>query len=212
MTYNRILVFLLVTSIFLSITCLLIACKNSNEREAIRSTPNFEETILRESKLPDGRTIVVTSTAITLGEDSYLATKEYDEKGNLVKEYGYRHYGTKYKNVWNYEDSLIVSEYEYIYSFQDSNYRYLELYDQLDTLIEYPERDSFLSHIMLNDYYEDGQIKKTVSITPEPKKVEECDDVEIRHINNYDVFGQRTSEYIVFADDTINWSSTVFKN
>lgn len=184
---------------------LFIGCNESPEHQSINMSSGFEEKVLRHIKFPEGTTKLITRTAIVGGEDSYLKSEEFDEKGNSVKEYGYRPYGFKYKMVRTYDDTLLIKEVEYIYSFQDSSYKYLEFYTPEDTLISFPELATYSSHTRLKSYHPNLVLKQEINISPKPKNAIECDEVERKYINNFNTEGKKISEYVVFENDTTNW-------
>lgn len=102
-------------SLYLIVFITLISCTT-------KSSENLpEEEVLELVKDNQGRIKRKVTTGYIPGEDFYLIIEELDTNGNLLKEYGAKPYGKKYKNEFKYDDKNRLI-YKIEYDFGDAEF------------------------------------------------------------------------------------------
>jgi hypothetical protein len=138
---------------------LTVGCSTSDER--------VEYTLLGELKDNNGQLIKKAETGWIPGEDIWLRITKYDTIGNVIEEYGAKPYGTKYKNVFRYDDkSRLIETYSYSFSSKDNfngefeNYGLKEGYELKDTLVNWNVTDKQLEFKILFSYDDKTKITR----------------------------------------------------
>lgn len=113
---------------------ILGACNNAAEKLP-------EEKVLEEVKDDQGAIRRKVTTGFIPGEDLYLNIEEFDSNGNIIREYGAKPYGAKYKTEYKYDNhSRLINKIEYDFGTEEfENYKGgdMELYSLKDTLADF---------------------------------------------------------------------------
>jgi hypothetical protein len=129
------------------------------------SDNNREYKLLGELKDNKGRLLKKAESGSIPGEDIWLKITRYDTLGNIIEEYGARPYGTKYKEVFKYEEKNRLIEKlhytfksKYIFSGEFENYGPKEGYELKDTLVDWSVTDKQLEFKVLFSYDDKNEL------------------------------------------------------